>query len=83
LGLIINHNKTKYIKCTRRKEKFDNIIKIVVHEIESVEDFKYLGTQVNVQNIMKEKINSRIKQGNIAFYAIKILLGNEFLTRKA
>jgi hypothetical protein len=32
---------------------------------------------------MKEEINSRIKQGNITFYANKNLLGNKLLTRKA
>jgi mannose/fructose/N-acetylgalactosamine-specific phosphotransferase system component IIB len=55
LGLIINQNKTKYMKCTRKKEKLDKIIKIGEHEIERVQEFKYLGTQVNVHNIMKEK----------------------------
>jgi hypothetical protein len=67
------------MKCTRKKEKLDNIIKIGKHEIERVQEFKYLGTQ----DIMKEEINSRIKQGNIAFYANKNLLGNKLLTRKA
>jgi hypothetical protein len=83
LGLIINQNKTKYMKCTRKKEKLDNTIKIGEHEIERVQEFKYLGTHVNAQNIMKEEINSRIKQGNIVFYANKSLLGNKLLTRKA
>jgi hypothetical protein len=61
----------------------DNIIKIGEREIERVQEFKYLGTQVNVHNIMKEEINSRIKQGNIAFHANKNMLGNKLLTRKA
>jgi hypothetical protein len=73
----------KYMKCTRKKEKLDNIIKIGEHEIERVKEFKYLGIQVNVHNIMKEEINSRIKQGNIIFYANKNLLGNKLQTRKA
>jgi hypothetical protein len=54
LGLIINQNKTKYMKCTGKKEKLYNIIKTGEHEIERVQEFKYLGTQVNVYNIMKE-----------------------------
>jgi hypothetical protein len=32
---------------------------------------------------MKEEINSRIKQGNITFYANKNLLRNKLLMRKA
>jgi hypothetical protein len=71
------------MKCTRKKEELDNKIKIGEHEIERVQEFKYLGTQVNAQNIMKEEINSRIKQGNVVFYANKSLLGNKLLTRKA
>jgi mannose/fructose/N-acetylgalactosamine-specific phosphotransferase system component IIB len=63
------------MKCTRKKEKLDNIIKIGEHEIERVQELKYLGTQVNVHNIMKEEINSRIKQGNITFYTNKNLTG--------
>jgi hypothetical protein len=70
------------MKCTRKKEKLDNIIKIGEHEIERVQEFKYLGTQVIVHNIMKEEIN-RIKQENITFYANKNLLRNKLLTRKA
>jgi hypothetical protein len=71
------------MKCTRKKEKLDNIIKIGDHEIERVQEFKYLETQVHVHNIMKEEINSRIEQRNIFFYANKNLLGNKLLTRKA
>jgi hypothetical protein len=69
------------MKCTGKKEKLDNTIKIGEHE--RVQEFKYLGTQVNAQNIMKEEMNSRIKRGNIVFYANKSLLGNKLLTRKA
>jgi hypothetical protein len=57
----------------------DNTIHICEHEIETVQEFKYFGIQVNDQNIMKEEINSRIKQGNIVFYANKSLLGNKTL----
>jgi hypothetical protein len=70
------------MKCTRKKEKFVNIIKIGEHEIESFQECKYFGTQVNVHNIMKE-VNSRIKQGNINFYANKNLLGSKLLNRNA
>jgi hypothetical protein len=71
------------MKCTGKKEKLDNVIKIGEHEVERVQEFKYLRTQVNVHNIMKEEINSKIKHGNVDFYANKNLLGNKLLTRKA
>jgi len=54
----------------------DNITKIGEQEIESFQEFKYLRKQVNVHNTMKKEINSRIKQGNVAFYANNNLLGN-------
>jgi hypothetical protein len=58
-------------------------IKIVEREIERVQEFICLGKQVNAQNIVKEEINNRIKEGNIAFSANNSLLGNKLLTRKA
>jgi hypothetical protein len=61
----------------------DNTIKIGEHDIERVQELKYLGTQVNAQNIVKEEIHSRIKQRSVVFYANKSLLGNKLLARKA
>ena len=82
VGLIINVNKTKYMKCSRNKllqEKItiDNL------EVENVQSFKYLGVLINGHNSIEEEIKARIAAGNRAFYANKKFLQNKILSRES
>jgi len=76
-GLIVNENKTKYTKCTRKETQLDRL-KVENMQIDQVSSFSYLGTTVNGNNTLEEEIRERIAKGNKAFYANKTLL-NPFM----
>jgi porphobilinogen deaminase len=69
-GLIVNENKTKYLKCTRKQIQ-DGKLSVESMQFEQVESFKYLGSIVNKNNTIEEDIKERIMAGNKAFYANK------------
>ena len=55
-GLIINIQKTKYLRCMRSRSNLDNLL-IHDEQIEQINSFKYLGTIVNDNNSIEEEIN--------------------------
>jgi hypothetical protein len=69
-GLIVNENKTKYMKCTRKETQ---LVKLIVDNkhIDQVRSFSYLSTIVNGNNTLEEEIRERTVEGNKAFYANK------------
>jgi hypothetical protein len=62
MGLMINYDKTKYMEttCKPTKEKY---IRINNRDIERVNQFKYLGSIITINNITS-KISHRINMGN-------------------
>ena len=64
-GLEVNADKTKYMVMFRdRNAGRGHSVKIDNSSIESVEEFKYLGTTLTDQNSIQEEIKSRLKLGN-------------------
>ena len=49
--------------------------------IESVEDFKYLGTALTNQNSIQEEIKSRFKLRNVCYYSVQNLLSSSLLPK--
>ena len=47
--------------------------------IERVEEFKYLGTTLTVQNSIQEEIKSRLKLGNACYHSVQNLLSYRLL----
>jgi hypothetical protein len=58
-GLIININKTKYLYCTRKSNKYNHLI-AGGDQLKQVHSFRYLGTMVNIDNCIEEEIKERI-----------------------
>ena len=81
-GLIVNKNKTKYMKCTRKETQLDKL-KVENMQIDQVSSFSYLGTNVNGNNKLEEAIRQRIAKGNKAFYATKMLFKSKLVSRKS
>jgi hypothetical protein len=50
--------------------------------IESVEEFKYLGTTLTNKNSIQEEIKSRLKMGNACYYSVQNLLSSSLLSKK-
>jgi len=47
-----------------------------------VEEFKYLGTTLTIQNSIREEIKSRLRSGNACYHSVQNLLTSRFLSRK-
>ena len=80
MGLIVNTEKTKYMKSTRNTKQFDNI-RIGTDEFESVQDFTYLGTSVNTENDISLEIKRRIMLANRTLYGLGRVLKSKFVRR--
>ena len=67
-------DKTKYIITSRDQNAGrSHSMKIDNSSIESVEEFKYLGTVLTNQNSIQEVIKSRLKLGNACYYSVQNL----------
>ena len=62
-GLIVNENKTKYMKFTRKETQLDRLT-VGNIQIDQVSSFSYLGTIVNGNNTLEEEIREGIVNGN-------------------
>ena len=56
-------------------------VKIDNSSIESVEEFKYLGTTLTDQNSIQEEIKSRLKLGNACYHSVQNLLSSRLLSK--
>jgi Reverse transcriptase (RNA-dependent DNA polymerase). len=54
-GLIINEQKTKYLRCTKKHYNMDGININSTH-LGQVKSLKYLGSTINKNNSIEEKI---------------------------
>ena len=81
VGLRINEQKTKYLRCTRKPHKMDGIDISRTH-LEQVTSFKYLGSIVNGNNSIEGEIKERITLANKAYYANKDLFRSKLLSKK-
>ena len=55
VGLNINEQQTKYLRCTKKQHKMEGI-DITQSHLEQVKSFKYLGSIVNGNNSIEEEI---------------------------
>ena len=67
------------MKTSRGKDKITQQYIIEQNKFERVNEFTYLGTQINKQNKRSEGIRKRIQTGNRCYYSNKKLLSNKFL----
>jgi len=70
MGLVINESKTKYMVMTRNTTVKDNLC-IEELTFEQVEDFKYLGVNINEKNNMHNEIRMRLNAANICYFTMK------------
>jgi hypothetical protein len=67
VGLKINEEKTKYLKCSKKDTKKRGLK--LPKSIEQVHHYKYLGSIINDSNSTDEEIKERIVLGTKAYYA--------------
>jgi hypothetical protein len=75
VGLEANAEKTKYMLMFRHQNAGQNRkIKIDNRLFENVAQYKYLGTRVTDQNLIQEKIKTRLISGNACYHSVQNLL---------
>jgi hypothetical protein len=82
IGLEVNAEKTKHMVMSRDQNAEQNEnIQIGNNLLETVEQFKYLGTTIMNQNCIHEEIKSRLKSGNACCHFGQNLLSSSLLTK--
>jgi hypothetical protein len=81
-GLIVNGQKTKYLRCTRKNYKLEEL-QIDSMYLEQVQSYKYLGSTVNSDNSIEEGIQYRITLGNKAYYANQCFFKSRLVSKKS
>ena len=80
-GLIMNGQKTKYLRCTRKNYNLEEL-QINSMYLEQVQSYKYLGTTLNGDNSIEEEIQYGITLGNKVYYANQFLFKCRLLSKK-
>ncbi|KAH0818455.1 hypothetical protein GEV33_004336 [Tenebrio molitor] len=67
-GLQLNQDKTKYMIISRRKTDYIRETNLGSYTFKKVENFKYLGVNVNEKNERSAEIKERIQAANKAYW---------------
>jgi hypothetical protein len=71
LGLIVNTNKTKHKQLTRKTSTTKQDFEVAGKLYKTVDQFIYLGAQINSKNLIQDEIRLRIQAGNRRLFADK------------
>ncbi|KAL4127579.1 hypothetical protein QTP88_011746 [Uroleucon formosanum] len=82
MGLKVNQDKTKYMVVSRKNEMVA-ALSVGEYTFEAVNDFKYLGTNINKNNNMHNEIKLRISAANKGFFALVKLFKSKLLSKKS
>ena len=76
-------DKTKYMVMSRDQNAEQNhSVRIDNSTFERVEEFKYLGTTLTIQNSIREEIKSRLRSRNACHHSVQNLLSSRLLSKK-
>ena len=83
IGLEVSADKTKYMVMSRDQNAGQNHnVRIDNSTYERVEEFKYVGTSLTIQNSIREEIKCRLRSGNAWYHSVQNLLSSRLLSRK-
>jgi hypothetical protein len=82
MELCINEDKTKCMVLSWGNENQPDL-QVNNLTFEKVENFKYLGVNINSKNDMYQETSERITNGNRCYYGISKLLKSKSLSRKS
>ncbi|KAL4082425.1 hypothetical protein QTP88_021321 [Uroleucon formosanum] len=82
MGLEVNQDKTKYLVMTRGTRDISDLV-VENYTFQQVENFKYLGANINQYNYMHNEIKIRISVANKGYYALEKLFKSKFLSRRS
>jgi len=82
IGLEVSADKTKNMVMSRHQSVGRiHSVRIDNSTFESVEEFKYLGTNLTNQNSIAEEIKSRLRSGNACYHSVQNLLSSRLLSK--
>jgi len=82
-GLEVSADKSKYMVMSRDQNAGQNhSVRFDNSTFERVEEFKYLGTILKIQNSIREELKSRLKSGNACYHSVQNPLSSSLLFRK-
>ena len=82
-GLEVSADKTKQMVMSRDQNAGQNhSVRIDNSTFERVEEFKYLGTTLTIQNSIREEIKRRLRSGNACYHSVQNLLSSRLLSKK-
>jgi hypothetical protein len=77
-----NAEKTNYMFLSRHQNAGQNHdIKVGDRSFENVAQFKYMGTIVTNQNLIREEIKRRLNLGNACYHSVQNLLSSPLLSK--
>jgi hypothetical protein len=82
-GLVINEKKTKYMKCTRRRQSKTEDSENENLKIGQVRLFRYLGATVHEDNSIEGEIKERKALGNKVYYSNKRMFQSKLISKGA
>lgn len=84
VGLCVNHDKTKYMLCSRHDNRICNVpsVRLAGRAFENVKSFKYLGTIFTKEMEVKSEIKERLAAGSRCMYALNRILKSRNISRK-
>jgi hypothetical protein len=82
VGLTINKKKTKYLKCTNKDIRIENL-NINSSYIQQVQQYKYLGSIINDSDSIEEEVKDRIALGTKAYYANQKFFKSRLVTKSS
>jgi len=80
MNLVINEDKTKYLVMTRHVVN-KTALKVVCYTFKQVDEFKYLGVNINTKKTMRYEIQLRMSNANKAYLAMNKMLSSRLLSK--
>jgi hypothetical protein len=80
MSFVINENKTKYLVMTKHMAN-TAALKVGPHISEQVDEFKYLGVNINTTNNMHKEIQLRISNANKAYFDMNRMFSSRLLPK--
>jgi len=81
MGLRVNEIKTKYMIVTRKLTVMQSL-RVGIYLFEQVDDFKYLGVNINQRNDMHNEVKLRLVLANRGYHTMRCILLSRLLSRE-
>jgi hypothetical protein len=82
MGLKVNEEKAKCMVVTNKERRMRNLGKNLIigeQNFEVVDEFKYVGTLINIKNSISQEIKRRIVAANRSYYGLNKIFKSKYL----